>query len=276
MVSDLRLGPFQRISRVGILWPLGLAFKGAFRLDTIQSANLIRSYNFDRTCSAFRGQARIAAMCCSATVLYGLQQPMNEKKRRNISTSNSRFPGFVVLNDSRRHDRRCPSQAKCFDSPSYSTPSPAEEGGEAIKGPPERYGISQPSPFVVCLYSTLDSRLSTMFSKLILVAALVVATSAQLPPIDPAELTPAANAGLCLTAGGTTNGSPVTVETCTGSAQQVWNFTASNGGATVSTLNNTMCLDVTGGVDADGTLTQIWSCSSGDPNQNWFYTDDNR
>lgn len=115
-----------------------------------------------------------------------------------------------------------------------------------------------------------------MFSKLIALSAFVVVASAQLPSVDPVILTPGANAGLCLTAGGTTDGSPVTVETCNGSAQQVWNFTASAGGATVSTNNGTMCLDVTGGVNSDGTLTQVWTCTTNDVNQNWFYTTDNR
>ena len=115
-----------------------------------------------------------------------------------------------------------------------------------------------------------------MFSKLVAVAALAVVASAQVPSSNPVELTPGANAGLCLTAGGEANGDPVVVETCTGGALQIWNFTATDGGATVSTHNGTLCLDVTNGNTADGTFTQVWACTPGDVNQNWFYTGDNR
>ncbi len=75
-----------------------------------------------------------------------------------------------------------------------------------------------------------------------------------------------------MTAASNANGASVTLQPCTGADAQKWTFT--NG--QVKTYGTSMCLDVTKGVDSDGTQLQVWSCSgSGDANQQWFYTDDN-
>jgi hypothetical protein len=65
----------------------------------------------------------------------------------------------------------------------------------------------------------------------------------------------------------TTNGNPVVISTCDGSAEQNW--TVGNGTAQV----NGMCLDVIGNTStAYGTLVDLWSCNGGG-NQEWIPED---
>ncbi|KAJ7216002.1 ricin B lectin domain-containing protein, partial [Mycena pura] len=78
---------------------------------------------------------------------------------------------------------------------------------------------------------------------------------------------PSVDSGMCLTASSNADGTPVTISDCisSGSASQTW--TVSSSGTLV--LYGNMCLDVTNGAAAAGTLLQIWTCTSQDANQLW-------
>ncbi|TFK18779.1 macrofage activating glyco protein [Coprinopsis marcescibilis] len=80
---------------------------------------------------------------------------------------------------------------------------------------------------------------------------------------------PSINDNKCLTASSNQDGAWVVLQTCTGAASQKWTFT----GGTVRAFGN-KCLDVTDGLDNDGTKLQIWTCSdinNPNPNQGWWY-----
>jgi hypothetical protein len=66
-------------------------------------------------------------------------------------------------------------------------------------------------------------------------------------------------------------GASVTIQGCTFDDNQLWNFS----GGTIRIFGN-KCLDVTNWVDQDGTKLQMWTCSSGNTNQQWYYTGDKR
>ena len=104
--------------------------------------------------------------------------------------------------------------------------------------------------------------------------AVSLAVSAQTPPFSgQTMLKPGLNGGYCLTAEGTTHGSVVDIQPCSeGAANQDWVF--SNGQVTI--FNGTQCLDVINGVDQDGTHLQVYDCVSGNSNQQFYYTGDNR
>ena len=112
-----------------------------------------------------------------------------------------------------------------------------------------------------------------MFSKtFIALSAFVAAAVAQTPPFTgPTILETGLDSLTCLTASDLTNGAAVTVEPCNVQLHQSFVF---SGGAV--TINGTKCLDVTDGVNADGTKIQIWDCTTNDVNQQWYYTGDNR
>ncbi|KAF7975238.1 hypothetical protein HWV62_10206 [Athelia sp. TMB] len=77
-----------------------------------------------------------------------------------------------------------------------------------------------------------------------------------------------ANNAKCLRADNT-NGAPVEVTDCTGGTDQEWKF-GPNGA--IALYNGTMCMDVTGGVNTDGTKIQVWACGTKNSNQEWNYT----
>ncbi|KAJ7806991.1 hypothetical protein B0H14DRAFT_1541165 [Mycena olivaceomarginata] len=79
---------------------------------------------------------------------------------------------------------------------------------------------------------------------------------------------PSANSGKCLTAASNADGAVVEIEDCitAGSTSQSWS-TVSGSGA-IQIFGN-KCLDVSGGSTADGTKLQIWTCGSGNANQQW-------
>ena len=107
----------------------------------------------------------------------------------------------------------------------------------------------------------------------IAVAVFIAAVSAQTPIFGGKNIIePGAQDGICLTAEGIENGASVDIQPCHALANQAWLFT----GGTVNIFNGTKCLDVKDGVDADGTLIQLWDCTAGNTNQQWFYTGDNR
>lgn len=111
-------------------------------------------------------------------------------------------------------------------------------------------------------------------SAAILFTFLLPVINAQTPSyLSPVLLEPGNNAGKCLTAASNTNGAFVTIQPCTGASSQQWTFQ----GGSVKLFGNTKCLDVTNGVNADGTKLQIWDCSTnGNPNQQFYYTTDYR
>ncbi|KAG8799927.1 hypothetical protein FRC16_004099, partial [Serendipita sp. 398] len=102
-----------------------------------------------------------------------------------------------------------------------------------------------------------------------LVASFIPQSLAQTPTYKGAlTLSPIAGNSKCLSSqNGNANGSPVVIADCTGGAEQL--FTFQNGQVTM--YGGKMCLDVTDGVNADGTKLQIWQCYAGAPNQAWYY-----
>jgi hypothetical protein len=69
-----------------------------------------------------------------------------------------------------------------------------------------------------------------------------------------------------MTAASNSDGATVTLQGCTGAPSQKWTFQDGS----VKVYGN-KCLDVSGGDDANGTKMQIWTCSSGNKNQQWSY-----
>ncbi|KAF7773122.1 CAZyme family CBM13 [Agaricus bisporus var. burnettii] len=72
--------------------------------------------------------------------------------------------------------------------------------------------------------------------------------------------------GKCMTAASNSDGAAVTLQGCTGAASQKWVF--QDGSVKV---HGNKCLDVSSGADANGTKMQIFTCSSGNANQQWSY-----
>jgi hypothetical protein len=98
--------------------------------------------------------------------------------------------------------------------------------------------------------------------------------NAQTPPqLSPVLIEPLLDNGKCLTASSNTNSATVTIQACTGAPAQQWSF--KNGQLQIF---GSKCLDVTNGVNADGTKLQIYACdtSGANKNQQWYYTTDNR
>ncbi|KAJ7052012.1 carbohydrate-binding module family 13 protein [Mycena amicta] len=110
-------------------------------------------------------------------------------------------------------------------------------------------------------YTRLASALTLLFTL----------ASAQTPAyLGQLLIQPGLNAGKCLTAASNTDGAIVTISTCTGLAAQQWTFT----GGAVKIFNNTKCLDITDGKTTNGNKLQIWTCGSGNANQQFYYTGD--
>ncbi|KAH6901245.1 macrophage activating glycoprotein [Coprinopsis sp. MPI-PUGE-AT-0042] len=92
--------------------------------------------------------------------------------------------------------------------------------------------------------------------------AVLTAVQAQVPEFQgELMLRPSINDNKCLTAASNTDGAWVTLQTCTGAASQKWVFAA----GTVRVFGN-KCLDVSDGLNVDGTKLQIWGCG---PDNNW-------
>ncbi|KAF8230807.1 macrofage activating glycoprotein [Tricholoma matsutake] len=104
------------------------------------------------------------------------------------------------------------------------------------------------------------------------VALFAVLASAQTPPFQGALLLqPGLNGAKCLTAAANSDGSSVNIQPCTGVASQEWTFSRGS-----LMIFGNKCLDVTNGLTVDGTKLQIWTCTSGNTNQQFYYTGDNR
>ena len=113
-----------------------------------------------------------------------------------------------------------------------------------------------------------------MFSKaFIALSAFIVVATAQTPPFSGYNILETNKDSLtCLTAESLDNGAAVTVEPC--NTQRIQSFLFQNGAATLS--NGAKCLHVENGNNADGTLVQIQDCTPNNPDQQWYYTSDNR
>ena len=88
------------------------------------------------------------------------------------------------------------------------------------------------------------------------------------PPTPRFTLSPKANSGLCLQPGSGTNGAPIALSQCDGSAGQSWSLTDNQ-----VALDGGKCLDMTGGNFSNGSKPQIWDCAAGNPNQIWALQD---
>jgi GH25 family lysozyme M1 (1,4-beta-N-acetylmuramidase) len=76
-------------------------------------------------------------------------------------------------------------------------------------------------------------------------------------------------AGNCLTdkGGSTTNGNPIVTADCAGASSQKWTIESNE------TIHvDGKCLDVKGKGTANGTLVDLWTCTSGDVAQDWTIT----
>ncbi|KAJ6600672.1 ricin B lectin domain-containing protein, partial [Mycena sp. CBHHK59/15] len=89
------------------------------------------------------------------------------------------------------------------------------------------------------------------------------------------------NAGIqgCISAPDNANGAPLVIHDCNTETRtnQDWQlsfFDRQNAGPQPITIFGDKCIDVTGGVNADGTKLQIWTCSVGNTNQQWISVTD--
>ncbi|KAJ6479701.1 ricin B lectin domain-containing protein [Mycena sanguinolenta] len=84
---------------------------------------------------------------------------------------------------------------------------------------------------------------------------------------------PTGPVGGCLTASSNVDGAPVIIQDCpvgtAPSAANTWVAAAGVGKPGALKIFGDKCLDVTDGLDADGTKLQIWTCASGNTNQQW-------
>jgi len=119
-----------------------------------------------------------------------------------------------------------------------------------------------------CFYRTSDYALSHYPN-----TSLPVDSNAACPDPLPTALdagpyiiTVPSSPGNCATVIGTAaNGAAVGISPCEGNPNQVWTFN----GSTISqnNLHLDLCWDVTNGVNTDGTKIQVWTCVSGNTNQ---------
>ncbi|KAJ7225121.1 ricin B lectin domain-containing protein [Mycena haematopus] len=84
---------------------------------------------------------------------------------------------------------------------------------------------------------------------------------------------PTGPVGGCLTASSNADGAPVIIQDCPvglpPSASNTWVAAAGVGKPGALKIFGDKCLDAVNGVDGDGTKLQIWTCASGNTNQQW-------
>ncbi|KAJ6530922.1 ricin B lectin domain-containing protein [Mycena vulgaris] len=82
--------------------------------------------------------------------------------------------------------------------------------------------------------------------------------------------------GNCLVPTSNADGAAVVIKDCGTNATALNSWVVPNGSQQVGPLKifGDKCLDVTGGVDADGTKLQIWTCATGNTNQMWIPVSD--
>ncbi|KAF7373795.1 hypothetical protein MSAN_00591200 [Mycena sanguinolenta] len=117
-----------------------------------------------------------------------------------------------------------------------------------------------------------------------LVGVTVSVAAVQIQSTNPAF----SNAGIqgCIAAANNVDGSPLIIHNCNTEplSDQDWNVTfwipteedgpARNSGPQQITIFGDKCIDVTNGVNADGTKLQIWTCVKGSTNQQWISVTD--
>ncbi|KAJ7196202.1 ricin B lectin domain-containing protein, partial [Mycena pura] len=85
---------------------------------------------------------------------------------------------------------------------------------------------------------------------------------------------PTGPVGGCLTASSNADGAPVIIQDCPDfvppTASNTWVAAAGVGKPGALKIFGDKCLDVTDGVNADGTKLQIWTCAAGNTNQQWI------
>jgi hypothetical protein len=97
--------------------------------------------------------------------------------------------------------------------------------------------------------------------------AFFAVVDAQSPPqLGTVQIHSGLDPSKCLTVKSNADGAAVVIRTCHNTDSQQWQFS----GGQVKIFGN-KCLDVKEGVDANGTKLQIWTCSSDNNNQKWFY-----
>ncbi|KAF9255209.1 hypothetical protein L218DRAFT_1008816 [Marasmius fiardii PR-910] len=119
-----------------------------------------------------------------------------------------------------------------------------------------------------------------MHSRLLGISALVSVASAQffkLASENPAYIPNGRSQPIpgCITASSNADGASVVINECPSiqTSAETWEFDLNASGPQQFKIFGNKCLDVTGGVDADGTKLQIWTCdeNNNNPNQMWTY-----
>ncbi|KAJ7924181.1 ricin B lectin domain-containing protein, partial [Mycena leptocephala] len=84
----------------------------------------------------------------------------------------------------------------------------------------------------------------------------------------------------CIAVAENADGEPLIIHNCNTESEltdQDWVvafFTKENAGPQQISVFGDKCIDVTGGVNADGTKLQIWTCTEGNTNQQWISVSD--
>ncbi|KAJ7163010.1 ricin B lectin domain-containing protein, partial [Mycena filopes] len=83
----------------------------------------------------------------------------------------------------------------------------------------------------------------------------------------------------CISVPDNADGAPLVIHDCNTEAlvNQDWSlsfFDKQSAGPQPITVFGNKCIDVTGGVNADGTKLQIWTCVAGSKNQQWTSVSD--
>ncbi|KAJ6512616.1 ricin B lectin domain-containing protein [Mycena sanguinolenta] len=94
------------------------------------------------------------------------------------------------------------------------------------------------------------------------------------------QILSAVDSGICITAAENADGAPLVVQPCSAiaSPNQEWKvsfFSEESSVPAPMVVLGDKCIDVTNGVDADGTPLQVWTCVDGSTNQQWISVTDN-
>ncbi|KAJ7123657.1 ricin B lectin domain-containing protein [Mycena epipterygia] len=107
-----------------------------------------------------------------------------------------------------------------------------------------------------------------------LLAFVLSATASEIQTTNPAFFSSGIQG--CISAAENEDGAPLVMHNCNTEATANHDFlvsfaTKQNAGPTqISLVNSGRCIDVTGGVNADGTKLQIWTCGPRNANQQWI------
>lgn len=123
---------------------------------------------------------------------------------------------------------------------------------------------------------------TTRIALLVPVLAALLALAAPAPAGIPVQIQATGSSLLpCMTVSFPTSGYSPLLEPCSGTSPISRAWTVVKGGASSGSgaagpikFNNNQCLDVTGGVDKDGTKVQIYQCFDNNSNQKWQFNAD--